>query len=305
MNDRSTDGTAEILQRLAAQHARLTILHVLELPTGWLGKNHAQWFGAQRAHGEYLLFTDADVVMDTQTLRHGMAYVLREQADHLTASPDPLMPSLMLQAFVILFVNMFGVFTRPWKVADPSSSAFVGIGAFNLVRADVYQAVGTHRTIAMRPDDDVKLGKIIKAQGYRQRVLFGTDMIRVPWYGSLRELLIGMEKNAFAGIDYRVSVLVCATVTLVLLAIWPFVAIWVLSGAAQYMYAGTVLLLLGRSLMTAVEMRQSCWGAMLLPIAVLLLIVIMWRAMLLTYVNDGIRSRDTHYSLAELKANKV
>ena len=103
--------------------------------------------------------------MDRQALRRAMAYALREQADHVAASPEPVMPSLVLQAFVVLFVDLFAVFTRPWKVADPKSTAFIGIGAFNLVRADVYDAVGTHRTIAMRPDDDLKLGKIIKIAG--------------------------------------------------------------------------------------------------------------------------------------------
>ena len=85
----------------------------------------------------------------------------------------------------VLFVNLFAVFTRPWKVADPKSSAFIGIGAFNMVRTEVYQAVGTHQTIAMRPDDDLKLGKIIKVQGFRQRILLGANMIRVPIYPML------------------------------------------------------------------------------------------------------------------------
>ncbi len=305
VDDRSADRTGEILDALARQYQRLKVLHVAQLPAGWLGKNHALWCAAQQARGVYLLFTDADVVMEPTSLRCAIAYARQREVDHLAVSPDAVMPSLMLQAFVVLFVNLFAIYVRPWKVADPKSSAFIGIGAFNLVRQDVYRAVGTHQVIAMRPDDDVKLGKIIKAQGFRQHVLFGTDMVRVPWYTSVRELVLGLEKNAFSGVDYRISLVVAATVVLLLCDIWPFIAVWILSGPAQYFYAATIVVLLGHALITATDMRQSRWSALLFPVAVTMWIFIQWRAMLLTFIHGGIRWRDTHYSLAELKANKV
>ena len=88
-------------------------------------------------------------------------------------------------------------------MSDPKNKAHVGIGAFNLVRRDVYQAIGGHQLIAMRPDDDVKLGKIIKDAGYRPRILSGVGEIRVEWYNSLWELIVGLEKNSFAVMDYN------------------------------------------------------------------------------------------------------
>ncbi|MHB0957938.1 MAG: glycosyltransferase family 2 protein [Pirellulaceae bacterium] len=305
VDDRSTDETGRILEDIARREARLQVYHVDQLPAGWLGKNHALHFGAERAGGEFLLFTDADVVMERSTLRRAMAYVLRNEADHVTVSPDAVMPTRMLEAFVLLFINLFSAYIRPWKVADPKSSAFVGIGAFNLVKREVYQAVGTHRTIAMRPDDDVKLGKIIKKQGFRQRFLLGRTMVRVPWYASVRELVCGMEKNAFAGVDYRISTVIALTAYLIAFDVWPFLATIVLRGPAQYLYLATVLVLLGQALWTAHDMGLSPWSAALFPLAVLLMIYIQWRAMVLAFLQDGIRWRDTHYSLAELRANKI
>jgi len=305
VDDRSTDRTGSILDKVAARSVTLSVMHIRQLPAGWLGKNHALRQGADQARGEFLLFTDADVRMDPQTLRHAMAYVLRHEVDHLAVSPDPVMPNLMLQSFVSLFVNLFGLYTRPWKVADPRSSAFVGIGAFNLVRVGAYLAAGTHQRIAMRPDDDVKLGKIIKREGYQQRFLWGTDMIRVPWYGSAGELIRGMEKNAFSGVDYRISLVLAATFVLLVVVIWPFVAVWILTGPPQYLYAATALLLLDRSWTTARDLRQSGWSALLLPVAAALLVYIQWRAMLLTYIRGGIRWRGTDYPLQELKSNRV
>ncbi len=305
VDDRSTDQTGTILDSLAVRSERLTVVHVATLPAGWLGKNHALWFGAQQARGTYLLFTDADVFMEPTTLKRSISYLRRGGVDHLTLSPDCEMPSLMLQAFVLLFFNLFALYTRPWKVSDPKSSAFIGIGAFNLVRREVYEAVGTHWTIAMRPDDDVKLGKIIKHGGYCQRILSGAGMIRVPWYSSVGELVSGMEKNAFSGVDYRITMVVLATAALLVVDVWPFFAIWILAGPARYLYLATVLTLLGHALQTAVQLRQSRWSSLLFPVAVMLMIYIQWRAMLLTFWNGGIRWRDTHYALADLKANKI
>jgi cellulose synthase/poly-beta-1,6-N-acetylglucosamine synthase-like glycosyltransferase len=305
VNDRSTDGTGEILDRMTNAHTRLRVLHVVELPAGWLGKNHALWHAAREATGEYLLFTDADVVMERDALRKAIAYAGRHGIDHVAVSPDAEMPTRMLEAFVTLFISLFAIFTRVWQVENPASSAHCGIGAFNLVRRDVYRAVGTHEVIAMRPDDDLKLGKIIKAAGYRQRVMLGTAMIRVAWYTSLRDLIRGMEKNAFAGVEYRISMVVAATLALLVFDVWPFVAAVAVGGPARYLYLATVAVLWGHAWSAARTMRFSPWSVPLFPLAVLLLIYIQWRAMLLAYWNGGIQWRGTHYPLAELQANKV
>ena len=305
IDDRSTDDTGAILDRLAAGQRKLTVFHLDELPAGWLGKNHALFYGSERARGEYLLFTDADVVMDPSTLRRAMVHALDRGLDHLTISPEAKMPTAMLSAFVVVFINLFALHFRLWKVSDPKSPAFVGIGAFNLLRREVYQAIGTHRTIAMRPDDDVKLGKIVKVNGFRQDILNGTNLISVVWYASMDELITGLEKNAFAGVDYRVSTIVTSACALFACDIWPFMAIWILAGPARVLYAATVVVLLGHTWLTARELRVSPAVVPLFPVAVLLLIYIQWRAMVLTYVRGGIYWRDTHYSLAELRANKV
>ena len=187
VNDRSTDRTGEILDRLAGEFPQLNVVHLSELPGGWLGKNHALQLGASRSRGEWLLFTDADIVFDPSTLRRAITYVNAHQVDHLAATPDCHMPTWLLTCFAVTFAMYFSLFVRIWAVRNPRSTAHIGIGAFNLVRASVYQAVGGHETIRMRPDDDLKLGKIIKLAGYRQDVVNGTGLIGVEWYASVAE----------------------------------------------------------------------------------------------------------------------
>jgi glycosyltransferase involved in cell wall biosynthesis len=305
VNDRSDDGTGAILDRMAAENPRLRVVHVAELPAGWLGKNHALWLGAQAARGELLLFTDADVVMTPDTVARAAGYLVREGMDHLTLAPRVIMPGRLLQAFGVAFGIFFSLFTRPWKARDPRSKQHVGIGAFNLVRADAYRRMGTHRAIAMRPDDDVKLGKLVKKNGFRSDFVMGAEHVSVEWYHSLREVVRGLRKNGFAGVDYRLWLVVFATVSQLLFFVWPFVAVWVTEGWTRIFYGIAVALILGINAAAARAQRTPTWYSIFFPFACLLFLFVMWNATVYALVNRGIEWRGTHYPLDELRANKV
>jgi cellulose synthase/poly-beta-1,6-N-acetylglucosamine synthase-like glycosyltransferase len=305
VDDRSDDSTGAILDRMAAENPRLRVVHVTELPAGWLGKNHALWLGAQAARGELLLFTDADVVMTPDTVSRAAAYLAREGMDHVTVAPRVIMPGWLLQSFGVTFSIFFSIFTRPWKVRDPRSKHHVGIGAFNLVRAEAYHRMGTHRAIAMRPDDDVKLGKLVKKNGFRSDFVIGAEHVSVEWYHSLGEVVRGLRKNGFAGVDYRISVVIFATVTHLLFLIWPFAAVWVTGGWTRGLYAFAVGLMLLMYVGAARAQRTPWWHCVMFPFACVLFLVVMWNATIYALVNRGIEWRGTHYPLDELRANKV
>ena len=305
VNDRSTDRTGAILDRMVQAHPTLRVLQVRDLPPGWLGKNHALYSGAQQASGDLLLFTDADVVMQPTTLSRAVGYLAERRLDHLAVAPEVRMPGLLPKLFVGAFGIFFSLYARPWKAKNPKSRWCIGIGAFNLVRRDVYGAVGTHGRIAMRPDDDMKLGKLIKSHGYRQEFLFGTGLMHVEWYASVRELIDGLTKNAFAGVNYRVSAVVAATIAQCLLSVWPFLGALLAHGAARAVNAVVVLMIIALCWDAARFLKGVPWFGVAFPVATLLFIYIMWRSMLTALIHGGINWRGTHYPLADLKANKV
>lgn len=305
VDDRSDDATGAILDRMAAQNPRLRVVHVADLPAGWLGKNHALWLGAQAARGELLLFTDADVVMTPDTVARASAYLVREGMDHVTVAPRVIMPGWLLQSFGVTFSIFFSLFTRPWKARDPRSKHHVGIGAFNLVRAESYRRMGTHRAIAMRPDDDVKLGKLVKKNGFRSDFVIGAEHVSVEWYHSLAEVVRGLRKNGFAGVDYRLSLVLFATVSHLLFFIGPWLAVWVTEGWTRALYAFSVALMLLMYAGSARAQRTPWWHGVMWPLACVLFLFVMWNATVYALVNRGIEWRGTHYPLDELRANKV
>ena len=138
---------------------------------------------------------------------------------------------------------MFGIYSRPWKARDPKSRHHIGVGAFNLIRMSAYEHIGTHATIALRPDDDLRLAREVKRAGLRTDVVHGRGMVAVEWYTSVTEMIDGLMKNAFAGLNYSVLQLVGSTVALLAFNIWPVVGAVTASGTTRYLAIASVLLL--------------------------------------------------------------
>jgi len=305
VNDRSTDETGQILDRIAQADGRLTVQHISTLPPGWLGKNYALHLAAQSAVGEFLLFTDADVAMDPLTLKKALRCMQDGPLDHLTILPEGTMPGRFLQLLGVTFGFFLLVWFQPWKARNPRSRSHLGVGAFNFVRTTAYRMIGGHQPIALRPDDDLKLGKLLKLNGYKQDVLIGHDMVTVEWYQSIPEFIDGLMKNAFAGVEYRLSLVILGTLTAFLIHIWPWVGVWVTMGIPQVLLGLTLGLMLGTVFLVLKWNRMAGWTSLLFPFAVLMLVFIQWRATVLTLWRGGITWRGTFYPLPELKANKV
>ncbi|MHB1397616.1 MAG: glycosyltransferase family 2 protein [Trichloromonadaceae bacterium] len=305
VDDRSEDATGAILDRLVAEHPQLQVLHIEELPPGWLGKNHALWLGSRQAAGELLLFTDADVVFAPEVLQHAVTQFQSGALDHLALTPDARMPSAFLNMFGLAFGLIFAIFTRPWRAGDPSSPCHIGIGAFNLVRAEAYRQVGGHRTIALRPDDDLKLGKILKRAGYRQQLLYGSGLIAVEWYASVSQLIRGLEKNAFAGTDYRIWLALGGAAILLLSSVWPYAALLLTQGPSWWLALATVALINLLLINSARRHGSPPWHALGFPLAAALFAFIIVRTTLLNLWQGGITWRGTFYSLEELRRNRV
>ena len=303
LNDRSTDETGAILDRMRARYPRLQVVHILELPAGWLGKNHALHLGAQRARGEWLLFTDADVQFEPHALSAALAHAVANDLDHLTAVPHMLAKSPWLKAFVSSFMLLFSFGVL--RASAPATKAHVGLGAFNLLRRSVYEALGGHRPIALRPDDDMMLGKLVKDAGYKQAVVLAPELLRVEWYTGVREAIRGLNKNAFAGLAYSLPIVLLVTFTLALAHIVPFIAVFFTDGLTQALF---LLVLLDITFVYALGRRVTrlpIWYALLHPVGTGVLIYAILESAAKALWQGGIRWRGTFYPLEQLKKNRV
>lgn len=314
INDRSNDQTGQKLEELKAWSAnreklnkRIQVIHITHLPEGWLGKNHALYQGYLQAKGKYLLFTDADVLYGKNTLSSAIHYMRSKHLDHLTLAPAMTANSFWLRSFVHLFLFSFGLFMKPWQAnRDDQRKEGMGIGAFNLITRSAYEQIGTHKRFALRPDDDLKLGREAKKAGLKQRILTGLQHLQVEWYPDLPSAIEGLEKNTFVGLHYRLWMVIVAVFGQFFALFFPFIAVWLFYGdwkAILYLFSLSIMIGL---YIAHIRKMTTDWGyeVLVLPITVLIFIYTLLRSTYLTLKQGGIYWRGTFYSLQDLKKMK-
>lgn len=194
---------------------------------------------------------------------------------------------------------------QPWRIPDPRSKAHGSVGAFGLVRAAKYRELRGHEPIRLRPDDDVKLGKLFKLRGARCELANGAGALSVSWYYSTRQMILGLSKNAYAGADYRWWLPFLFAASVAVLFLWPCVALVVTHGAARWCYVASVSIMLALGCDQTRFTGGRWWHGVLLPIGMVIFSYALLRSMVVTHWQRGIVWRGTHYPLNELKANRL
>ncbi len=305
VDDRSKDATGRILDDFAALHPRLRVVHVADLPPGWLGKTHALQKAYEQANGEWLLFTDADVRLKPDVLRRAVTLAAQRNLDHLSLLCDVEMIGFWEKALIIFFVAVFHLANDPYRVSSPRSPFYVGIGAFQLVKRSAYEGSGTHRRLAMEVIDDMKLGKIIKRSGFRSGVCIAQDTVVVRWHDGLGNVVRGVTKNFFAGSGYNLCYVALGIAGNLLLNVWPFFGVIFGHGWIR-IFAGIALVVaIGFYAGAAVTMRVSPLYGFTHPLGAILLSYMLLRSTFVTLKQGGIVWRGTFYPLDDLKRGVV
>jgi hypothetical protein len=124
----------------------------------------------------------------------------------------------------------------------------------------------------------------------------------VEWYGSLKEALVGLEKNTFAGLHYRISMVIFAILGVFITNVLPFVMIFSGNKTVALLSFGNIVLC--GILYVVVIKKLTLFSPMMFlvfPITALLFIYSIIRASLLTFKRGGIVWRGTTYRLSELR----
>jgi len=305
VDDRSSDATGGILDAFASKHPRLRVVHVHELPPGWLGKPHALQKAYEASSGEWLVFTDADVKYRPDALRRVVSLVREGKLDHLALLGDVDRGGFWDNVLITFFGMSFQLATDLYQVSNPNSRAYVGVGAFQMLKRTAYQACGTHRRLAMEVIDDMKLGKLIKQARFRSGVAVAQDAVSVEWHMGLRNLVRGLEKNFFAAAGFQLRMVAAQVASLMLFNVAPFVGLGIGHGWIRILAAISVLIALCFHLGGDVVMRVPVWYCLTLPLGATVFAYILLRSTVITLRQGGIYWRGTFYPLAELRRGLV
>ena len=256
---------------------------------------------AEGASSDWLLFTDADVIFDPRAIRLAVRYAEQSRGDHMVLYPTLILRGVAEKMLIGFFQSVSALAGRPWKIADPKATKdYIGVGAFNLIRRPVYEALGGYAELRMEVLEDMRLGFRVKRAGYAQRVAFGKDLVRIRWAESAWGILNNLTKNLYSTFRFRTSLLLAACVGMFVMCLTPFVALF-FPGPAQW--AGIVtlfaLLLLNLHYWRLTDIPPFYLA--LFPVATLLFVGTLLRSMILVLWRGGVLWRGTLYPLKELR----
>jgi glycosyltransferase involved in cell wall biosynthesis len=305
VDDRSQDATGQMLDEFATAHPRFRAVHVSEIPNGWLGKTHALQKGFEASNGEWLLFTDADVRFTPDVIRRAVTLAQQRNLDHLTLLCNVEMDGFWEKTLITFFGLAFHLATDAYQVSNPNSRAYVGVGAFQLVRRRAYEAIGTHRRLAMEVVDDMKLGKLVKQSGFRSCVAIAQEFVTVRWHAGAGNVIRGVTKNFFAAFGYNLAFAAVALAGMLLLNVVPFFVVFACHGWIRIFSAIAVAIALAMHCGVDVVNRVSPLYALTHPIGAILFCYMIVRSVTVTLWQGGVTWRGTFYPLKELKRGVV
>jgi glycosyltransferase involved in cell wall biosynthesis len=293
-DDESTDGTGEIVARLAAEDPRVVVVPRRPLPAGWNGKQHACFRMAEHGLGfdpdlEWFLFTDADVRLEPDAVARALGFALRSKSSLVSTVPREVTGTVgeMLLVPLIHFVLMsYLPIGRMRSTLDPAASA--ACGQFIMVSRAAYRAAGTgadygHAGFRDSMHDGVKFPRAVRRAGLRTDLYDGTESVSCRMYRGFGETWRGFAKNAYEGLG-SLGLLVFITVYHALGQVLPWIVLALAALAAQWspgaaLAAGAVFCaLLGRALLAA-RFRQSWWNIPLHLPSILMLSAVQWRSL--------------------------
>src|SRR5438045_6013574 len=281
VNDRSNDATGTLMDKLQQEgDDKLRVLHISELPGGWLGKTHAMWRGAAATASYWLLFTDGDVVFRSDALSRTLNYAETTQTDHLVIFPTLLMHGVGERMMLAFFGLSFSLLVRPWKVKDPGTRDYIGAGAFNLIRRGTYDALGTYRALRMHVIDDLKLGQAVKKHGFKQDCVVGHGLVSVRWAEGAFGVVHNLRKNTFSLFGFNWFLAALAIIAATIYHIGPWAGIILAPGVAKLGFVAAVCSIAWLYVGMGTQFRISGWFFLSHPLAALIFVYTLFNSAL-------------------------
>lgn len=300
VDDNSTDSTADIIRNRAGKHPNLVFLSGKILPQDWFGKPYALHQAFQKARGEYLLFTDADPVFRPLALTSAMDFMIKNELDVLTLMPGAVFGSFWERVIQPVVFGFIAALTRFKKINSAEHRNSMGIGAFILIKREVYQAIGGHQRVKQKIVEDIELVKNAKRNGFKIAIADGKDIFFIRMYHSLREIWQGWKKNLFIAMNksvsrtlYYMAVIPCFMVTpyfVLFCNLWAQ-AHFVLTGLS---FLGLIMVLTAKVKLCR-ELRLNEINILLLPLGAIMISMLLFHSMIQIQMSGHSQWRGRNY----------
>jgi chlorobactene glucosyltransferase len=304
VDDNSTDRTPDIIESLQGRYPKLVAIQGAALPSDWYGKPFALHQAAQKALGELLLFTDADPVFKPFALTTAVHLMQKHRLDMVSLLPGAEFGSFWERTVQPVIFAFIAALTRFKKVNDPESSDAMGVGAFIMLRREMYDRVGGHETLKQAIIEDIGMARLVKQSGAKIMIADAQKIYSIRMYHSFREIWIGWRKNVFLAMKKSIF----KTFYYILCVLGFMVTPWLMAGVHLWMgsaleWQAMALAGLGLVLITTLtlchELNLEKRYALLFPLGALVMAAIMINSMIQVLCRGQAEWRGRIYSQPE------
>lgn len=191
VDDGSTDQTRAIAQSFPG----VRVISAFAIQSGASGKCNALICGAREARAEWLLFTDADTVHSAGSLAAAVKEAVERGVDLLSYSPEQETVTWFEKAVLpVVFAELTTVFPFQ-RINDPADSLAAANGQYILVRREIYEKQGGHRTVANYFLEDLEMARTFKRAGCKIWFAHGAGMVRARMYRTFSAMTEGWTKS--------------------------------------------------------------------------------------------------------------
>lgn len=257
IDDRSTDSTPQILERLAREDSRLRVIEGDELPAGWIGKPWALAQGVRHARGSWLLFTDADSWHEPAGAASMLWLATEAGMDAVSIATRQELGSFWERAVLPSILGMILFVAGPLgAINDPKKTAHaLANGQYILVARQAYDALGGHSALRAEIVEDVAFARRLKEDGrFRFLLVGGARIASVRMYRSLAEIWSGFTKNVYVGANGHLGALAGGALFMLAISVAP--PALALYAASRKRYA----LALEAALASIAVVATASWG---------------------------------------------
>ncbi len=211
LDDESTDGTSEVIEKLSSIVHNLKSISGKPKPDDWLGKPWACHQLSKEASGEFLIFIDADVWLQEDVIAKTVSEL--QSKDVITVWPEQETETFWeKQVIPLIYFALYTLLPAKYVERSPRwlpsflKSKFdplfaAACGQFIAFTKSAYEKIGGHESVKQHVIEDVELAKAAKRKGLSLKMLHGVRSVYCRMYKSHNELWNGLRKNFFLGFN--------------------------------------------------------------------------------------------------------
>lgn len=306
VDDRSEDGTLEIMKALAEENPRIRYISLRELPAGWCGKAHALNRGSLMASGDILVFTDADSVLNPVTLPVTLEHLSSHDLAMLSLAPG-FTSRGFIEDVLHPYLAMGFLFLYPLKdINNPHKPAALASGCYIMITRAAYEQIGTWESFRDEITEDIAMSREVKARGLKFELLRGDDLVRTRPFESLSEQFLFWKRSYYGGLD-RNSCKMFALLLTFFVPLTPFVSLLLssiallvrgLSSGLVFLFATSLLATVIMVVPHSIFLKRSqgkWWHGLAGPIGAAFGVWVALSTLVTLAREKGIRWRGTHY----------